>query len=73
MPELRAFYTQNSVEIGNYLWGDIYITLKIKRARIFAKMSNVTGYFEGYNYFLAPHYPDRDPRYYLGVSWRFHD
>ena len=73
MPELRAFYIQNNVEIGNYLWADVYLTMKIQRARIFVKMSNITGYFEGYNYFLAPHYPDRDPRYYFGVSWRFHD
>jgi hypothetical protein len=73
MPELRAFYTQNDVKIGNYLWGDLYVTMKIQRARIFMKMANVTGYFEGYKYFNAPHYPDRDARFYFGVSWRFHD
>jgi hypothetical protein len=73
MPELRAFYLQNDVTIGNYLWADVYVTLKVQRARIFLKMANVTGYFEGYHYFLAPHYPDRDGRFYFGVSWRFHD
>jgi len=73
MPELRAFYLQNDKLIGNYLWADVYLTLKIQRARLFAKMSNVTGYFEGYNYWAAPHYPDRDARFYFGVSWRFHD
>jgi len=73
MPELRAFYIQNQVEIGNYLWADVYVTLKVKRARLFLKMSNVTGYFEGYNYWLAPHYPGRDASIYFGVSWRFHD
>jgi hypothetical protein len=73
MPELRAFYLQNDVKIGNYLWADVYITLKIQRARLFFKMANVTGYFEGYSYFLTPHYPDRDPRFYFGISWRFHD
>ncbi len=73
MPELRAFYIQNQVEIGNYLWADVYVTLKVKRARLFLKMSNVTGYFEGYNYWLAPHYPGRDPSFYFGISWRFHD
>jgi len=73
MPELRAFYLQNKKEIGNYLWADVYITLKVQRARLFVKMSNFTSYFEGYNYWLAPHYPDRDARFYFGVSWRFHD
>jgi len=73
MPELRAFYLQDNSKIGNYLWADVYVTLKIQRARIFLKMANVTGYFEGYKYFTAPHYPDRDARFYFGVSWRFHD
>lgn len=73
MPELRAFYLQNDVQTGNYLWADVYVTLKVKRARLFIKMRNVTGYFEGYNYWLAPHYPDRDAGFYFGVSWRFHD
>ena len=73
MPELRAFYTQDDVKIGNYVWADLYVIIKVQRARIFLKMANITGYFEGYHYFLAPHYPDRDPRFYFGVSWRFHD
>ncbi len=73
MPEIRAFYLQNDVLIGNYLWADVYVTLKVKRARLFIKMRNVTGYFEGYNYWLAPHYPDRDAGFYFGISWRFHD
>ena len=73
MPELRAFYLQNDVQIGNYLWADYYITLKVKRARLFLKIANVTGYFEGNNYWVAPHYPDRDARFYFGVSWRFYD
>jgi len=73
MPELRAFYLQNDVQIGNYLWADFYLTLKVQRARLFFKIANVTGYFEGNNYWLAPHYPDRDARFYFGVTWRFHD
>ena len=73
MPELRAFYLQDEKEIGNYLWADVYITLKVQRARLFVKMSNFTSYFEGYDYWLTPHYPDRDARFYFGVSWRFHD
>jgi hypothetical protein len=73
MPELRAFYLQNENQIGNYLWADVYLTLKVQRARLFVKMSNFTVYFEGHNYWVAPHYPDRDARFYFGISWRFHD
>ena len=71
MPEMRTFYVQNQTEIGNYLFADAYLTLKIKRARIFVKANNFTGYFEGYNYFSSPHYPAQDPGFYLGVSWKF--
>ncbi len=71
MPALRNFYLQNRTETGNYLYADAYLTLKIQRARIFLKSSNFTGYFEGWHYFNAPHYPSRDPRFSFGVSWKF--
>ncbi len=71
MPELRQFYLQNETEIGNYLIADFYVTLKIKRARIFVKAVNIPGYFMGYNYFSSPHYPARDPGFNFGVFWKF--
>ncbi len=73
MPELRLFYNQNGKQIGNYLYADAYLTLKIKRARLFFKARNFTGYFEGYRYFSSPHYPAMDPGFYFGVSWKFFD
>ncbi len=71
MPELRLFYNQNEKQIGNYLYADAYLTLKIKRARLFFKARNFTGYFEGYRYYGSPHYPALDPGFYFGVSWKF--
>jgi len=71
MPELRAFYIQNQKTIGNYLYADIYLTLKIKTARIFLKWAHFNSYFSGYNYYMAPDYPGRDARFYLGISWGF--
>ncbi len=73
MPELRLFHTQSLKQIGNYLYADAYLTLKIKRARLFFKARNFTGYFEGYRYFSSPHYPAMDPGFYFGVSWKFFD
>lgn len=71
MPELRAFYIQNEKKIGNYVYADAYVTLKIKTARIFFKLANFGSYFGIYKYYLAPDYPARDARFYLGVSWGF--
>jgi hypothetical protein len=72
MPALRNFYIQYEVEIGNFFIADVYLTLEIKRARLFAKYANFNGLFGQYNYFLTPHYPARDARFYFGVSWRFY-
>jgi len=73
MPELRLFHTQNDVKIGNYPYADFYVTLMVKRARLFFRMAHFNSYFGDYRYYMAPHYPARDSRFYFGVSWRFHD
>jgi hypothetical protein len=73
MPELRRFYIQNEKEIGNYLYADVYITLEVKRAKLFVKYSHINSFLGYYNYYLAPHYPARDARFYFGAAWRFHD
>ncbi|MCF6170288.1 MAG: putative porin [Bacteroidales bacterium] len=73
MPELRAFHIQNEKKIGNYVFADFYVTLQVKTARLFFKAANLTSYLGNYTYYLAPHYPARDARFYFGISWRFHD
>ncbi len=73
MPALRLFYLQNTKKIGNYPYLDYYITLMVKRARIFFKVAHFNSYFGDYRYYLAPNYPARDSRFCFGVSWRFHD
>lgn len=73
MPELRAFYLQNEKKIGNYLYADFYLTLKVKRATMFFKAAHLNSYLGNYSYYNAPHYPTRDARFYFGVSWRFYN
>lgn len=73
MPELRLFYLQNDKKIGNYPYMDFYLTLMVKRARMFFKVAHFNSYFGDYRYYLAPNYPARDSRFCFGVSWRFHD
>ena len=73
MPELRLFHLQDNKKIGNYPYVDFYLTLMVKRARLFFKMAHFNSYFGDYRYYLAPNYPARDSRFYFGVSWRFHD
>jgi hypothetical protein len=72
MPAIRDWYIQNEQKIGNYLYADVYLTLKVKRARLFFKYAHFNQLFSQNKYYLAPGYPARDARFYLGVSWRFY-
>lgn len=73
MPALRDWYLQSDQKIGNYLFADVYLTLKVKDARLFVKYAHFNSSFSGNKYYLAPGYPARDARFYFGVSWRFYN
>lgn len=73
MPEIRAFYLQNEKMIGNYLYADFYLSLKVKRAILFFKAAHLNSYLGNFTYYNAPHYPSRDASFYFGISWRFHN
>lgn len=71
MPELRAFYLQNKILIGNYLYLDLYATMKIKSFRFFLQGKNLLGFLEKQkSYFNLPGYPGFDGGFYLGISWK---
>lgn len=72
MPALRSFYLQDEKAIGGYPFIDLHLALKVKRARIYVQYANIFGLTGNFTYYTTPHYPLRDPRFYLGVSWRFY-
>ncbi|MEI7982628.1 MAG: putative porin, partial [Bacteroidota bacterium] len=72
-PATRSFILQDKREIGNYLYMDIFINLKIQRARIFAMYSHFNSSFMGNDYYMTPKYPMQDGAFKVGVAWRFHD
>ena len=71
MPAVRDFYLQTEKTIGNYAYADVYLTLQIKNARLFLKYAHFNSLFGNSDYYLAPHYPARDARFYFGISWGF--
>ncbi len=73
MPALRSYYLQDQKQIGNYLYMDVFINIKIQRARFFVTYTNFGSFFEGRTYWASPHYPNQDASFKFGVSWRFHD
>lgn len=71
-PVLGAFYRQDNVEVGNYIVADFWLTLQIKRATIYAKVSHFNAPLERHpSYFSLPHYPMEDLGVYWGVVWKF--
>lgn len=73
MPATRSFYIQDQKETGNYLYADVFINLRIKRARIFLLMQHVNQGLTGYNYYMIPDYPMQDRAFKFGVNWMFYD
>ncbi len=45
MPALRDWYIQNDQQIGNTLFADVYLTLKVKNARLFLKYAHFNSLF----------------------------
>ena len=70
MPATRTFYLQNEVEIGNYPFIDVALAIKVQRAHIYAAYTNMFLLTRIRNSFIAPHYPMRDSRIFIGVNWR---
>ncbi|MCX6268476.1 MAG: hypothetical protein NTW16_14150, partial [Bacteroidetes bacterium] len=72
-PALRSFNLQDKKEIGNYLYMDIFINLKIQRARFFFTYTHLNASFMGRDYYTTPNYPMQDGAFKFGIAWRFHD
>lgn len=73
MPELRAFYSQHDKKIGDYLYIDVYASMKIKSFRLFLQGKNLLGFFGNNYYYNSPGYPGADGGFYLGISWKLYN
>ncbi|MCX6249131.1 MAG: hypothetical protein NTX61_00085 [Bacteroidetes bacterium] len=73
MPALRSFYLQDSKQTGNYLYMDVFVNVKIQRARIFVMYSHFNASFMGHSYYQVPTYPMQDAAFKFGIDWIFHD
>jgi hypothetical protein len=73
MPATRSFYLQDQKETGNYIYADVFINLRIKRARIFLLMQHVNQGLTDYSYYMIPNYPMQDRAFKFGINWMFYD
>jgi hypothetical protein len=73
MPATRQFFLQKNKKIGNYVYLDVFMNFRIKRAKLFLALDHFNSGLFGYKYYLIPHYPAADRALRFGVSWIFHD
>lgn len=73
-PALGQFYLQSKKEIGNYIYGDVFLSMKVSKARMFVKYEHLNaGLTNNFTYYYAPHYPLADGAVKVGVVWNFFD
>jgi hypothetical protein len=73
MANTRTFYLQDKIYTGGYLYTDVFLNVKVKRARIFLKYQHLNSGWSDYSYIMVPHYPQPDRGLRFGVSWIFYD
>lgn len=74
LPAVGQFFVQNTEKQTYYPIADVFLTAKVKRLRMFAKMQHVNqGLFKQKSYYAAYQYPAQDRAFYFGVSWMFYD
>lgn len=73
MPYIQQFYLQDEFELQAYTWADVFVSIKVKNARIFLKIPQVTQGLFGPGYFVSPYYYGQRRVVELGFNWRFFD
>jgi hypothetical protein len=70
-PVVDQYYVENQSKLGNYIYFNPYVDLRIKTFRMFFKLENAGSGLEPYNYFYVLHYPMPDRLLRMGISWDF--
>jgi len=73
MPATGRFYRQNQTLIGNYPFLNVFLNLKLRRARIFLMFDHVNSGLMGYDYFMVPNYPMNIRMLRYGIAVTFYD
>lgn len=73
MPSTSVFYLQDEHKFGYYPNLGVFVGTKIKRFRIFAKLSNFNSTFMKPTYFSLHRLPENPLAFNFGISWEFYD
>ncbi len=73
MPATSLFYMQNDHTAGGYPYIDVFLDLKLKRARLFIMYDHVNQGMMGYDYYHVPFYPLNIRMLRYGLAWTFYN
>jgi hypothetical protein len=72
-PVLHKFYLQRYQKLGNFIFWDANLTVKIDRINFFFCIGNLLPPFMYYRNFTTPDYPIKEYLISLGITWQFFD
>ncbi len=79
MPIIEQFYLNNSRPVKDYMLVDLFLDVRVKRANVFVKVSNLlqgvgssTSPFRN-TYYTTPGYPGLPRSFDFGIMWMFFD
>ena len=73
IPATGMFALQNDTKVGNYPYFDFFFAAKIKKVRIFAKLTHLNAGFMAEEYLVAPNYAAAGRAFKLGLEWKFYN
>lgn len=79
MPVIQQFYLNNTIPVKDYMLVDLFLDVRVKRANVFVKISNLlqgvgssTSPFRN-TYYTTPGYPGLPRSFDFGIMWMFFD
>ena len=73
LPVLHQFYYQKSQQVGNFLFMDVNLTVKIERINFFFRAGNILAPVMKYRTYTTPNHPTAEYWLNLGITWKFYD
>lgn len=72
-PATMQFQVQDAVKVGNYPLMNVYANVKLKQARFYVMMYNVSQYFASPDYFSLAYYPLNPHIFEMGIAVLFNN
>ena len=72
-PVMMRYFLQDNFEAEQYWLVDFFINFRVNRARLFAKVNNITRGLQADGYFRTPYYTGVNRTFDFGINWQFFD